>query len=360
MTSKFNSLLNTLGAGFNLKDTARGFLKPKGQLGDWQHAARTFGDDDFRLAPKAKFLYHVYFDINKGTLRDQSLKDRHQFEIGLLVKSVELPKFTFKTSTVNQYNRKKIVQLSHEYQPIVFKFHDDRAHIVNRLWQNYYSYYYADPSVAKSEYYKRNATSGPNDIKVSYGFDNNSSIPFFNKIVLYQLNKREYNSYTLINPLITAFNHDSANSAEQSGGSSECSMTIIYESVSYNIGPIQGDNVIGFAQDHYDKLPSPLSPAGGGTSTLFGTGGVLAGISSVADNLNNGNYLTAGIAAVNTYQNSKNLTKAGVAAEGTSLLAGVAIAGAGVAIGGIKDTFFPAKKLNDKTQATQTGIGGLG
>ena len=62
MTSKFNSLLNTLGAGFNLKDTARGFLRPKGQMGDWQHAARTFADDNFRLAPKAKFLYHVYFD----------------------------------------------------------------------------------------------------------------------------------------------------------------------------------------------------------------------------------------------------------------------------------------------------------
>ena len=51
MTSKFNSLLNTLGAGFNLKDTARGFLRPKGQMGDWQHAARTFADDNFRLAP---------------------------------------------------------------------------------------------------------------------------------------------------------------------------------------------------------------------------------------------------------------------------------------------------------------------
>jgi len=360
MTSKFNSLLNSLGAGFNLKDTAKGFLRPKGQLGDWQHAARTFTDDNFRLAPKAKFLYHVYFDINASALRDTSLKDRHQFEIGLLVKSVDLPKFTFRTNTVNQYNRKKVVQLTHEYQPINFKFHDDRAHIINKLWQNYYSYYYSDPSVARSQFYTRNATKGPDEIRVSYGFDNNSSIPFFNKIVLYQLNKKEYNSYTLINPLITLFNHDTPNSAEQNGGTAECSMTIAYESVAYDTGAISGDNVIGFATDHYDKLPSPLSPLGGGTSTLFGTGGILNGISSVADNLSKGNYLSAGIAAFNTYENSKGLTTAGVRQEGTNLLGGLAAVGVGMAISGIKDTVFPSKKPNNSTRATQTGIGGMG
>jgi hypothetical protein len=129
-------------------------------------------------------------------------------------------------------------------------------------------------------------------------------------------------------------------------------MTIAYESVSYNIGAIEGDGVIGFAKDHYDKLPSPLSPAGGGTKTLFGTGGVFGGIASVADNLSKGNFLTAGIAAYNTYENAKGLTKAGVANEGASLLTGVALAGAGAAIGGIKDTFFPAKKPNNSTTAS--------
>jgi len=360
MASKFNSLLNTLGAGFNLKDTAKGLLKPKGQLGDWQHASRTFVDDNFRLAPKAKFLYHVYFDINKGALRDTSLKDRHQFEIGLLVKGVDLPKFTVRTATLNQYNRKKVVQLTHEHQPMIFKFHDDRAHIVNRLWQNYYSYYYSDPLVAKSQFYKRNATKGPENINVNYGFDNNSSIPFFNRIVLYQLNKREYNSYTLINPLVTAFNHDSPNSAEQAGGSAECTMTIAYEAVSYDVGAIEGDNVIGFAKDHYDKLPSPLSPAGGGSKTIFGTGGVLAGISSVADSISKGDYFTAGFAAINTYQNAKGLTKAGIASEGSALLAGAAVAGTALAVNGLKDTFFPSKKPNNSTTATPSQIGGMG
>jgi hypothetical protein len=359
MTSKFNSLLNTLGAGFNLKDTARGFLKPKGQLGDWQHAARTFGDDNFRLAPKAKFLYHVYFDINRSVLRDTSLKDRHQFEIGLLVKSVDLPKYTVKTVTMNQYNRKRIVQLSHDRTTISFKFHDDRADIVNRLWQNYYGYYYADPSIGQNKYYPpNNATKSAREIQVNYGFDNNSSLPFFNQIVLYQLNNRNYLSYTLINPLITAFNHDSPNSSDQTGGSSECSMSIAYEGISYDRGSISGGKVLGFAQDHYDKLPSPLSPAGGGTKTIFGEGGILAGISSISDNINQGNFLTAGIAAVNTYQNVKGLTKAGIASEGTALLGGLAAAGLGAAISGVKDTVFPSKSVVNTTKATPIDLQG--
>jgi hypothetical protein len=356
MASRFNSLLNTLGAGFNLKDTARGFLRPKGQMGDWQHAARTFADDNFRLAPKAKFLYHVYFDINRGALKNQELKDRNQNEIGLLVKAVDLPKYTVKTMTLNQYNRKRVVQLSHDRTAINFRFHDDRAHIVNKLWQNYYSYYYADPTVGQSKYYPpSNATKGSSEITVNYGFDNNSSIPFFNQIILYQLNNRQYVSYTLINPLIATFNHDSPNSAEQGGGTSECSMSIAYEGISYDIGTVDSGKVKGFAQDHYDKNPSPLSPAGGGTKTIFGEGGVLAGIGSVADSINKGNYLTAGISAINTYQNAKGLTKAGIASEGTSILGGLAAAGAGLAVGaaisGIKDTVFPSKSVVNTTKA---------
>ena len=361
MTSKFNSLLNTLGAGFSIKDTARGFLRPKGQLGDWQHASRTFVDDNFRLAPKAKFLYHVYFDLNFGTLLDPTLKHRSQTEIGLLVKSVDLPKFTFKTSTVNQYNRKRVVQTSHDHPPINFKFHDDRAHIVNTLWQNYYAYYYADSISSKTDSnYDKTAMKGPRFIRSKYGFDNNSSIPFFKKITLYQINKREYVSYTLINPIITAFNHDSPISSEQSGRSAECTMTIAYEAVHYDIGSVSSGEVLGFAQDHYDKLPSPLSPAGGGTSTLFGSTGVLGGIAGVADNISSGkafnsigDFINTASAAVNTYQNVKGLTKAGIAAEGNKVITGVAgaalVAGIGSVVKGIS---FPNKSTTGKTKSS--------
>ena len=41
-----------------------GALNPKGNFGDYAHAHRTFNKHQFRLAPKVKFLYHVYFDFS--------------------------------------------------------------------------------------------------------------------------------------------------------------------------------------------------------------------------------------------------------------------------------------------------------
>jgi hypothetical protein len=353
MANKNNSFLNQLG---------NGFLKPKGQLGDWQHAARTYVDDNFRLAPKVKFLYHVYFDINKTALKFSSFADRHKNEIGILVKSVDFPKFTVKSQTLNQYNRKKIVQTGHDYGPLNLMFHDDRSNVVNMLWQNYYSYYYSDSITAtKPGSYARNAIK-PDSYKVgTYGFDNNSTKPFFNEIILYQINNREYASYTLKNPIITAFGHANHASSDQ-GTPAECTMTISYEAVTYDIGTVASGSVKGFAQEHYDKTPSPLSSAGGGTTSILGSGGILAGASDVFGSIASGkafssveNFLNTASSAINTYQNSKKLTKAGIKEEGQNLLAGVAVGGLGLAAGalstGLKNLNFPTTKTNTKTQA---------
>lgn len=348
MASKDNSFLNQL---------LNGLLGPKGQLATWEHASRTFQDDYFRLAPKSKFLYHVFFDINTSALKSLNLKYQHQNEIGLLVKSADLPRFTLKTQTLNQYNRKKIVMTDHEFQPINLKFHDDRSHIVNTLWQNYYSYYFADPTSAKAPgAYFRTAMRNGSFIRSRYGLDNNSSIPFFNRIILYQLNKREYVSYTLINPMITSFNHDQVQSNDQGTNGAECNMTLSYEAVSYDIGSIRGGRVKGFAVDHYDKSPSPLSAYGGGTASLFGAGGVIEGAADVFDALASGeafenpaNFLSTAIAAVNTYQNAKRLTKSGLREEGRRIVTSGAVVVAAAGISGIKNTVFPSNPNNNAT-----------
>ena len=55
----------------NLKS---GVLEPKGNLGDFAHAARLYVDDSFRLAPKSKFLFHCVFNINQNVL-DRMIAD---------------------------------------------------------------------------------------------------------------------------------------------------------------------------------------------------------------------------------------------------------------------------------------------
>ncbi|NBP57077.1 hypothetical protein EBU71_11205 [bacterium] len=332
-------------------------LRPKGQMGDWQHAARTFVDDYFRLAPKAKFLYHVYFNINSGAVLLPQLTERHRTELGLLVRSVDLPRFTVKTQTLNQYNRKKVVQLTHDYGPMTFRFIDDRAHIVNMMWQSYYKYYYADPTTAEVPgAYKRNAYRSYDYIKGPHGFDNNSTIPFFNEIILYQINKREYISYTLINPLISTFTHDQVSSSDQGSVPAECQMSIAFEAVKYDSGSVGTGKIKGFAQDHYDKTPSPLSVFGGGTSSILGAGGILDGAADTLNAFANKNYIDAAIGAINTFQNAKNINKAGLKQELTGLALG-AVTGAVVqGVNSLRGTQFPIGNQNTSTKATPTFV----
>ena len=154
-------------------------------LRDYQHAARMFTDDNLRLAPKLNFQFHVNFSINVAALKNIGLAFRHANEINMLVKTVDLPNYTIQTETLNQYNRKKNVQYQHKFNTINIKFHDDNMGLINQLWQNYYSYYYADSTSAKnSGAYNRNATRSSSFINHAYGLDNGSSIPFFNYITI--------------------------------------------------------------------------------------------------------------------------------------------------------------------------------
>lgn len=333
-----------------------GMLNPRGNLGDFAHASKLFVDADMRLAPKVKFLYYVSFVINTAALPNVSFKFKHQNEINMLVKRVDLPKFNVSTETLNQYNRKKVVQNKIEYYPVNISFHDDNFGVSRQLWENYFKYYYADPTAAKdaTTKYKRNASKDNSTILTPYGLDNNSTIPFFSEIVIYQMGKGAWNSYSLVNPLITNWNHDQLDYS--ANAPVENNMTVAYEAVSYNSGVVSQNNPPGFGSEHYDTMPSPLSVAGGGTRSLFGAGGVLSGAGSVLGDIASGkafdsplNFVSTAIKAVNTYQNAKNLTKSGI----TSELTGIAVKSMGSiaasGVSGIKNTAFPV-------QDTSTGV----
>ena len=329
----------------------------KGLMGDYAHAARMFVDDDMRLAPKLKFQYHVSFSINSQALKSLNFKYQHQNEINMLVKTAELPKFQIATETLNQYNRKKVVQTKIDYQPVNIVFHEDNFGVVRQLWENYYGYYYADAEASKIYgNYNRTAMLGPGFIRTPYGLDNNSSIPFFNNITIYQFARRQFTSATLVNPVISQWSHDTMNYADS--GPAQNTMTLAYEAVNYGSGSVSPNNPPGFGVDHYDTTPSPLSLGGGGTATVFGSGGVLAGVSDVFGRVASGqafnsplDFISTAITAVNTYQNSKNLTKAGVSQEFTNIavkgITNVGRAGAG----SINNTVFP---VNDSGNANIT------
>lgn len=344
---------------------------PKGNVADFRHASRLFADDSFRLAPKSKFNYHVSFSIDTRALKSLNFDYRHRNEINMLVKKCDLPKFTIATETLNQYNRKKIVQNKVDYSPINISFHDDRLGVTRQLWENYFAYYYADSTVAKrAGAYNRTAMAGASFIKTPYGFDNNSSVPFFQKITIYQMANKQYASYTLINPVITAWNHDTLDYG--SSIPAEQSMTVAYEAVAYDTGYVSQGNPPGFGVDHYDTLPSPLKLAGGTSNQLFGTSGVLAGaeavFGSVASMLADPSSVTindilrTGTQAINTYNSAKNLNSAGVKNEISTVSYNAAVTGArsivNQPISGLTNFSFPTNNGGaTNTVATPRNLG---
>jgi hypothetical protein len=176
----------------------------------------------------------------------------------MLVKKIDLPKFTLHTETLNQYNRKKIVQVRSELRPVTLSFHDDNEGVARKLWENYYNYYYADMQAAKTESnYSRNAMKNFDFVNTKYGFDNGSSIPFFSKITIYHMAKHKWNSYTLINPVVTEWSHDNLDYSV-GGQLAEHNLNISYEAVAYGSGIVEPNTPHGFAVDHYDQTPSSI------------------------------------------------------------------------------------------------------
>jgi len=310
-----------------LDNLFKGALNPGGTFKDYQHAARLFSDNGFRLAPKAKFLYHVVFELTEEARNTvPQLDQRHKQEINMLVKQADLPKFSVQTQTKNMYNRKKNLQTSLEYDPINITFHDDNLGLTTLLLESYYRYYFRDGNYntegVSPPYSPRNTYGKPEEQNYRYGLDNNHKSPFFDKITIYQLSRKEYTAYTLVNPLVTGLTHDSVD-AYESAGLMQNQMTVAYEAVFYSRGPVGEDSPKGFATVHYDKTPSPLSIQGGGTSSLLGQGGVFGGLTTVLNDIAGGQFnLGTALTAFNTYKNAKSLSKEGLREEGFNILKG--------------------------------------
>ena len=92
----------------------------KGNLGDFQHASRLYIDNNMRLAPKFSHLSHVVLNINPNA-SVAALNSSIKYEINLLAKEADLPRYSVDTQVVNQYNRKKIIQTGVQYNPIKIK-----------------------------------------------------------------------------------------------------------------------------------------------------------------------------------------------------------------------------------------------
>jgi hypothetical protein len=318
----------------------QGFLGTE-TLRDYTHASRTFTTNSFELKPRYKFLFHVSFTLNTDQipyLRGVFPAEESR-QLSLLVKTVDLPKYNIDTEVLNQYNRKRVVQTRINYQPVNITFHDDAGDNARRLWYYYFSYYYKDPTQQYLSPQPTNGSQGASQNRqAGFGYnardiyddvqqvkdwgyvgeswgDGTSAAsgkpPFFRDIRIYGMDQRKFAEYVLINPVISAWNHDQYAYSE-GNGLMQHTMTVQYETVKYYEGAIGASrpdtNVQGFADPaHYDTTPSPIARPGS-TATIFGQGGILDAGLGILEDLNSG---TVGglIGAVQTAGRVYNTTK---------------------------------------------------
>ena len=340
-----------------LKDAAGAFFGSD-YLRDYTHADKAFHSNLYQYAPKLKFLFHCYFNINPDVYDLDKQKGTQQ-NFGILVRDVKLPSYQFKTSQMNQYNRKRIVQTKINYEPVQFSFYDDNSNTMAKMWAAYYTYYYNDgaiPQVAFTgvrggngqdlssavkagsvrglsgagsvgsgpqqdpQYFNRNiyAPSLEKNSAMSWGYigqtsqsqDNGLKPSFFKDITIYGFYQHNWLAYTLVNPIITSFAHDTYD-YEQGNGIMKNTMTVDYETVVYNEGALDGNKpsnlVPGFGDEStYDRTLSPIALPGS-NSNILGQGGLVDSAGGALKNVQNGNILGAVQAAGAAYKTFKNV-----------------------------------------------------
>jgi hypothetical protein len=335
-----------------LSDFAGGLFADTGYLRDYQHASRLYVDSAYGMAPKAGWSYFIEIGLNpamgqgkKGPFKaiDEEWYTKTKGKLGLVAKSADLPRFTVGHETLNQYNKKTVIQNKITYNPITITFHDDMGNMTTNLWKNYYQYYYADSryptkfsggatgrnAIIPSAYAMDNRTysgQGTSGRAWSYGLNNEQSYPFFSFIRIFLLNKQKHSSVTLINPIITEWSHSQLDNT--SGNKMlENKMTVAYEAVYYDTFQNRiTKNEPGFNKDlPYDNTKSPLRAGkGGGLSGLLSGSGDL--LDSVADGIENGfsvgsliGLAKQGKQLAQNYKDVKNAGLAGLKREAYSI-----------------------------------------
>lgn len=341
------------------EDFLQGFFGAPG-LKDYTHASKTFRTNGYELSPRYKFLFHVFFTINTGQIPalQSVFGNGDTATVGLMVKNIQLPSYNVTVDTLNQYNRKRLVQSRIDYNPIQVVFNDDQGDLIRNMWYNYYSYYYKDPSQKYDGVPNQNGTIGNlatlangfgynnrdiydnsrqvndwgyigesyNDTSVFSSGSNVNKPPFFRDIKIYGLSQKKFAAYVLINPMITEWQHDMYDYSAGNGVMTN-TMTMRYETVKYYSGAIGGatpsNTVNGFADPtHYDTVRSKLARPGS-TDSVFGQGGIIdAGVGILEDlqSLMSGrgglqNVIGAVQKAGTAYETSKRITRAGINEE---------------------------------------------
>lgn len=199
-----------------------------------QGGNRKFYMRDFKNAERFKpgvdpvrlnFQGYVNFVLNRDLFSSiygtADGEDNFRTTISSLVYQATMPGVQFNTETINQYNRKKIVNTGVTYDPVQLQVYDTVGNEWLVLLMKYFAYHYMNPRNANSNgnrdvYGDVNRFGGVETLESffgpegkwdsnSAGYNTNQTANFFERIdyVLYHGNRGV--QYSLINPVLNSF-----------------------------------------------------------------------------------------------------------------------------------------------------------
>lgn len=210
-------------------------------------AYRIFGFDGDRFdggkyalsAPRPKFLFLVRFIRGVDSNTPKSWEAGMQFA----VKRFDRPRVSADVQTLNQYNKKRLIQTGIKFGAVKIEFHDTTDQMVMQMWHEYAAFYFGDFRKTNGndwEYditnpdFKNSGGTGfgltlPNELNTEA--TKNSPKGFFSKLECYQFSAGTYTQFDLINPKISSFDPDDMDYGSEHGHG--LTMTLDYETIIY-------------------------------------------------------------------------------------------------------------------------------
>lgn len=189
---------------------------------DTRHAANTFGANKSALnigTPRFPFQYFVNFTFNPAAIDyvNNFLGEAEDVRyLTALVKSVSRPSFTTEEETLDQYNRRRIIQKRVQPGPVEINMHDTVEGRTLRFWEMYYEYYFRDGVNSKKLDSNNQIRSKAfvDDLLLDtqsdgdYGYNIErvgNQRQLIRTIDIFQVHSGNFTQTTLINPKISSF-----------------------------------------------------------------------------------------------------------------------------------------------------------
>lgn len=242
----------------------------------YAHNVFDVGSNRHYTIPKPKFLFYVQFNITQSGRKflTSSIQDRR---LGFMAKTVDRPTIQYKQEEMNQYNRKRLVTTGVTYGSVNLTLHDTIDETVNKMIQDYNSYYYNDFNQSGQTSYAYDITQGKNNTG-TWGYNPKqgaSDIYFFTSIDVYEFYNSYYSKWSLMNPKFESVTYSTLDMSSSEG--SEITLVVKPEAINYEIISqeitSEVSNLFGIkyqgTTDNY--LPNDVEYVGGEGLQNFGT-----------------------------------------------------------------------------------------